>query len=180
MNEDEIYSCVYRRLRVASIPEGIGCIPHLVHGFPPALIHRRRGEEEGFTARFIPVIHPDVDFAGTRGCLANGGGARARAHTHSWIYIEIHIYTQMRRASNFSFYAPGYVLGRRSISHVARDDKTLRAKWPVHLGPAKPAIHSEPSRAEPSRASHAREGRKTWALKPPGRALTPGGARFFS
>jgi len=61
---------------------------------------------------------------------------------------------QMRCASNFSFYATGYVLGRRSISHVARDDKTLRAKWPVHLGPAKPAIHS----AEPSHAArHTRE-----------------------
>lgn len=63
----------------------------------------------------------------------------------------------MRRASNFSFYATGYVLGRRSISHVARDDKTLRAKWPVHLGPAKPAIHSEPSRAARRARARARE-----------------------
>lgn len=84
------------------------------------------------------AIHPDVDFAGTRGC---GTARRDRS---------AYIRRQMRRASNFSFYAMGYVLGRRSISHVARDDKTLRAKWPVHLGPAKPAIHSaKPSRAAP-------------------------------
>lgn len=71
------------------------------------------------------------------------------AHIRGYMYIYTH---EMRRASNFSFYATGYVLGRRSISHVARDDKTLRAKWPVHLGPAKPAIHSAaPRRAERSR-----------------------------
>lgn len=179
MNEDEIYS-----RRVPQTPSGHRypkvSVAFLIWytGFPPALIHRRR-EEEGFTACFTPVIHPDVDFAGTRGCLANGGGARARAHTLD-IRRYIHIYARMRiRASNFSFYAPGYVLGRRSISHIARDDKTLRAKWPVHLGPAKPAIHSEPSRAEP-RVARARRTQNLSIKAPPGRALTPGGARFFS
>lgn len=140
-------------IRIANSERSIDIQRYRLHssslacGFLPALIHRRRGKSTRIHGVCLtPAIHPDADFAGMRGCeTARRDRSRTRiTNTHR----------QMRRASNCSFYATGYVLGRRSISHVAHDDKTLRAKWPVHLGPAKPAIHS----AEQSRAArHTRE-----------------------
>lgn len=62
--------------------EDISCIPHLSRaGFPPALIHRRRREAR---ACLIPAIHPDADFAGTRGC---GTARRDRSRIRSRIHV---------------------------------------------------------------------------------------------
>jgi len=124
-----------------------GCIPHLsrVAFRPHWFIGREKCENSWSHPRDLP----------RRRFRRNAWVWKGKERLFAYIARTIaNIRRQMRCASNFSFYATGYVLGRRSISHVARDDKTLRAKWPVHLGPAKPAIHS----AEPSHAArHTRE-----------------------
>lgn len=119
----------------------------LACSFPLALTHRWRGKAQGFT-----TSHPHdspLTWISQKRVGVERRGETTRVHTRA------------NNARWISLSTPwGTVLGRRSISHVACDDKTLRTKWPVHLGPAKPAIHSAEPRVAPRRAvprRHTRE-----------------------